>query len=43
VAVVELVAAGKLPTTGFIQQEDIPFQALLETKNGARFAELGQV
>lgn len=43
VAVVELVASGKLPTTGFIQQEDIPFQALLETKNGARFAELGQV
>jgi len=42
-AVVELVAAGTLPTTGFIQQEDIPFQALLETKNGARFAELGQV
>ena len=43
VAVVEPVAAGKLPATGFIQQEDIPFQALLETKNGARFAELGQV
>ncbi|HEY3714801.1 MAG TPA: saccharopine dehydrogenase C-terminal domain-containing protein [Jatrophihabitantaceae bacterium] len=43
VAVVELVAAGKLPTTGFIQQEDIPFGALLETRNGARFAELGQV
>lgn len=43
VAVVELVASGKLPTTGFIQQEDISFQALLETKNGARFAELGQV
>jgi saccharopine dehydrogenase-like NADP-dependent oxidoreductase len=43
VAVVELVASGKLPATGFIQQEDIPFQALLETKNGARFAELGQV
>jgi len=43
VAVVELVAAGKLPTTGFIQQEDIPFQALLETRNGARFAELGVV
>jgi len=43
VAVVEMVAAGTLPGTGFIQQEDIPFQALLETKNGARFAELGQV
>ena len=42
-AVVELVAAGKLPATGFIQQEDIPFQALLETRNGSRFAELGTV
>ncbi len=42
-AVVELVAAGKLPTTGFIQQEDIPFEALLQTRNGARFAELGTV
>jgi saccharopine dehydrogenase-like NADP-dependent oxidoreductase len=42
-AVVELVAAGRLPAAGFIQQEDIPFQALLETSNGARFAELGQV
>jgi saccharopine dehydrogenase-like NADP-dependent oxidoreductase len=42
-AVVELVAAGRLPSAGFIQQEDIPFQALLETRNGARFAELGQV
>ena len=43
VAVVELVAAGKLPASGFIPQETIPFQALLETRNGARFAELGQV
>jgi saccharopine dehydrogenase-like NADP-dependent oxidoreductase len=42
-AVVELVAARRLPAAGFIQQEDIPFQALLETSNGARFAELGQV
>jgi saccharopine dehydrogenase-like NADP-dependent oxidoreductase len=42
-AVVELVAAGKLPGSGFIQQEDIPFEALLDTRNGARFAELGKV
>jgi saccharopine dehydrogenase-like NADP-dependent oxidoreductase len=43
VSVVELVAAGKLPSSGFIAQETIPFQALLKTRNGARFAELGQV
>jgi saccharopine dehydrogenase-like NADP-dependent oxidoreductase len=43
VAVVELVAAGKLPGAGFISQEDIPLEALLATNNGARFAELGQV
>ena len=43
VAVVELVAAGKLPGAGFISQEDIPLAALLATSNGARFAELGQV
>jgi saccharopine dehydrogenase-like NADP-dependent oxidoreductase len=42
-AVVELVAAGRLPASGFIAQEDIPFEALLETRNGARFAELGAV
>jgi saccharopine dehydrogenase-like NADP-dependent oxidoreductase len=43
VAVVELVAEGKLPASGFIPQETIPFRALLETRNGARFAELGEV
>jgi saccharopine dehydrogenase-like NADP-dependent oxidoreductase len=43
VAVVELVAAGTLPASGFIQQEDIPFEALLKTRSGARFAQLGQV
>ncbi len=43
VAVVELVAAGRLPASGFIQQEDIPLSDLLQTRNGARFAELGQV
>jgi saccharopine dehydrogenase-like NADP-dependent oxidoreductase len=43
VAVVELVASGQLPAAGFISQEDIPLEALLATRNGARFAELGQV
>ena len=42
-AVVELVADGRLPQSGFVKQEDIPFTALLDTANGARFAELGQV
>jgi saccharopine dehydrogenase-like NADP-dependent oxidoreductase len=43
VAVVELVASGRLPNSGFLAQENIPFDALLETRNGARFAELGAV
>lgn len=43
VAVVELVAAGRLPASGFLRQEDIPLDALLATRSGARFAELGQV
>ncbi len=42
-AVVELVATGKLPGSGFIRQEDIPFEALLDTRHGALFAELGKV
>jgi len=42
-AVVELVAQRRLPQTGFIKQEDIPFADLLSTANGARFAELGKV
>jgi saccharopine dehydrogenase-like NADP-dependent oxidoreductase len=42
-AVVELVADGQLPDRGFIQQEDIPADALFATRNGARFAELGAV
>jgi saccharopine dehydrogenase (NAD+, L-lysine-forming) len=41
--VVELVAAGRLPASGFLRQEDIPLDALLATRSGARFAELGQV
>ncbi len=42
-AVVELVAQGQLPSRGFVQQEDIPFRAFLQTRSGARFAELGAV
>jgi saccharopine dehydrogenase-like NADP-dependent oxidoreductase len=42
-AVVELVADGRLPQTGFIKQEAISLDELLTTKNGARFATLGKV
>ena len=38
-AVVEMVADGKLPQQGFLKQEDIPFEAYLETVNGAFFRE----
>ncbi len=34
-AVVEMVAKGSLPNRGFIKQEDIPFDAFLETENGS--------
>jgi saccharopine dehydrogenase-like NADP-dependent oxidoreductase len=42
-AVVELVADGRLPDHGFLKQESIRLSDLLDTKNGARFAELGRV
>lgn len=42
-AVVELVADGRLPQAGFIKQEDISFDDLLSTKNGALFGDLGRV
>ena len=42
-AVVELVADGRLPSAGFIKQEAISLLDLLDTKNGARFGELGRV
>lgn len=42
-AVVELVADGRLPQSGFIKQEDIAFADLLSTKNGALFGDLGQI
>jgi saccharopine dehydrogenase-like NADP-dependent oxidoreductase len=42
-AVVELVASGQLPQTGFLKQEDISFADLLSTKSGALFGDLGKV
>ena len=36
-AVVEMVASGQLPDKGFIKQEEIPFDAFLQTKNGKLF------
>jgi saccharopine dehydrogenase-like NADP-dependent oxidoreductase len=41
--VLELVADGRLPQTGFIKQEDISLDDLLSTKNGALLADLGKV
>lgn len=38
VAVIEMVRDGALPQSGFLKQEDIPLEALLKTKNGARYA-----
>jgi len=38
VAVVELVADGLLPQTGFLKQEDVPLEAFLKTKTGAFYA-----
>jgi saccharopine dehydrogenase-like NADP-dependent oxidoreductase len=42
-AVVELVADRRLPGAGFLRQECIDLDDLIDTKNGARFAELGRV
>jgi len=36
-AVLELVAGGALPASGFLKQEDIPLRAFLETKSGSRY------
>ena len=36
-AVVEMVADGTLPNKGFVKQEEINFQAFLNTQNGAYF------
>ena len=43
VAVVELVADGRLPQRGFIKQEDIALADLFATTAGARFETLGKV
>jgi saccharopine dehydrogenase-like NADP-dependent oxidoreductase len=39
VAVVELVAAGQLPQSGFLRQEDVPFEDFLRTRTGSWFSE----
>ena len=36
-AVVEMVANGSLPNKGFIKQEEIPFDAFLQTTNGSLY------
>ena len=41
VAVVELVADGRVPGTGFVKQEDIALADLLDTTAGRLFAETG--
>ena len=43
VSVVELVANGTLPHTGFIKQEDITLEQLFSTQAGRHFAEQGEV
>lgn len=37
VAVIEMVAAGTLPQSGFLKQEDVPLEAFLETGSGALY------
>ena len=36
-AVIEMVRDGALTSSGFLRQEDIPFEAFLKTQNGSRF------
>ncbi|MEV7395929.1 saccharopine dehydrogenase C-terminal domain-containing protein [Aeromicrobium sp. NPDC092404] len=43
VSVVELVADGALPHSGFIKQEDITLEQLFSTQAGRHFAEQGEV
>jgi len=42
-AVVEMVANGTLPDHGFIKQEDISFDAFLETRNGSFYTKHGRI
>jgi len=37
-AVVEMVATGTLPASGFLKQEEIPLDAFLQTKSGSLYA-----
>lgn len=39
VANVEMVAAGSLPASGFVRQEDVPLEAFLRTATGRLYAE----
>ncbi|WP_136795677.1 MULTISPECIES: saccharopine dehydrogenase family protein [Desulfosediminicola] len=39
-SVVELVANGSLPATGFLKQEEIPLQKFLQTQNGKLYGNL---
>lgn len=43
VAMVELVAAGTLPATGFVRQEDVRLEDLLATRSGRLFDTHGKV
>ncbi|WP_236794782.1 saccharopine dehydrogenase family protein [Amycolatopsis sp. GM8] len=43
VSVVELVAGGVLPRTGFIRQEDITLEQLFSTQAGRHFVEQGRI
>ncbi|WP_299615631.1 saccharopine dehydrogenase C-terminal domain-containing protein [Pelagibius sp.] len=38
-AVIEMVSEGKLPLRGFIKQEEIPFEAFLQTPTGKLYAD----
>nr|WP_319387710.1 saccharopine dehydrogenase C-terminal domain-containing protein [uncultured Roseibium sp.] len=38
VAIIEMVRDGALPSKGFLKQEDVPLEAFLKTKNGARYS-----
>ncbi|WP_029065912.1 saccharopine dehydrogenase C-terminal domain-containing protein [Labrenzia sp. DG1229] len=37
VAIIEMVKDGTLPARGFLKQEDVPLEAFLKTRNGARY------
>jgi len=41
-AVIEMVAVGTLPETGFLRQESVPLDAFFDTVNGSRYAVHGR-